>query len=578
MAKSDWHLIHTALEFWHPNPATYAWSWQGSTFFRWNEKAITLAEGPGDTYPCVYLFDKYSYTKLVDLHAWEGTLNNITSFVFFNNAMYLCGGYGVGGFPAQQRVITVVKIASDLNISKVVDTLTGTGGIIPLPEDPDHYTAASGQLSVINNSLRLIFSHQNPFGAVHPTHTIYGSPSGSAWWREMDNIIDPDGFMRSSKSYIIPTSQNSGLAGFDWQDIGMDLQFAGYQFSNGYWAEVAGTTTAEKYNRLFITYGPGIIHNDANDQDVEITNNWTNNTLFLPEPIYTGPTGLVIWQGTWWWSGPTFYAGTPTQVYWWHYPTKDWILDAGYNAGEPEAGEGFVLNNTLGVLWGVPEYGTVDGIYYRDKQGFGTGKSYGKSWKLSIDRDEERVYASTYTLSDTPEFWRISSDLNTVDLIEYSTISGAPGLIQSYYDDAVVLGGIFVDSILRYSTDTYTTGIEYIEIPSGVLYATALETQLNQPTLANMFVCTTPSPSGSNSIPMLFNASGHYDGGVLVAGTGIIYFEARGSTRNRDNDIFIGQATLDNMAKVQYTMDLGDNFEIRDTGLPDTIVTDLEFA
>jgi hypothetical protein len=68
-----------------------------------------------------------------------------------------------------------------------------------------------------------------------------------------------------------------------------------------------------------------------------------------------------------------------------------------------------------------------------------------------------------------------------------------------------------------------------------------------------------------------------YTSGGLVLMSGVMHFDARESCRNWDQ-IFIGQQTTGNASIVQYTEDMGSSFVIRDIGLPDLTITDMEFS
>jgi hypothetical protein len=571
MAVGDWNLVHTGYQLWYPNPESFyePWVWNSTSFYRYNESIVTLAKGPGDSKYHVYLFDQYSISKLVDLSSIYSTYNGFRfdSFVKLGDSLLICGVYFTYIFGVAQAIIAVFKIDGDLNITKTVDSYAGYG----VGPHTGPWPAWSPKLGIVRGNLKLIYQVGGAIlGGGEVVNFIYTSPSGTNWFKELEDDATSGGGIKgplSSRNFVVATSGYDGLALFSYQVIPTQYG-AGYQFTNGSWSLINKTfTNSSYYQRLFAAYSSGVIHNLSTDNEIYITQDITTDTKFAETiPTSGRTTGFTPWTGTWWISGPD--GSGDTDVYYWNYPTNAWVLDADFSTGN--AGVGFALVNVDGTLWGLPISGDSHGVYYRDRAGFGFAKKGGRSWKLSIDRGEDQVYASTYTQTANPEFWKVASDLGTVTPIGYSTISGAPGIVHSHYTNHVVIGGVFSDSLLRYSDDAFVTAASDIIAPSGVAYASTIEQLMDNPYLdGNLFVAVVLTDD--SGAPM------KYTGGELVLMSGNMHFDARESCRNWDQ-IFIGQQTTGNASIVQYTENMGNSFEIRDTGLPDLTITDMEFS
>lgn len=571
MAVGDWNLVHSGYELWYPDPESYdePWVWNATSFYRFNESVVTLAKGPSDSKDHLYLFDQYSISKILDFSSLYSTYNGLRldgSFIKFGDSLLISGVYFVVEFGISRAVVVVFKIDSDLNIWKTVDSYSGQG----VGPHTGPWPGWSPKLGIIRNSVKLIYQVGGALmGGGEVANYIYTSPDGTNWFQELEDDATSSGTIKdsdSSKNFVVPISRYSGLALFAYTVDGTDYG-AGYQFANGGWSLINKTfSDTSHYKRLFGARN-GVIHNLSTDTDVYITSNITTDARFAADQAtLTRETGFAAWSGTWWISGPD--GSGDTDVYYWNYPTNDWILDASFPTSA--AGVGFALVNVDGTLWGLPIDGSSNGVYYRDRAGFGFAKNGGRSWKLSIDRGEGQVYASTYTQTANPEFWMVSSDLGTVTPIGYSTVSGSPGIVHSHYTNHCVIGGAFTDHLLRYTDDAFTTAASEIGVPSGVSYASTIEQLMDNPYLeGNLFVAVVLTDE--TGAPMKYTSDG------LIYMSGVMHFDARESCRNWDQ-IFIGQQTTGNASIVQYTENMGSSFEVRDIGLPDLTITDMEWA
>ncbi|MHA2086419.1 MAG: hypothetical protein ACXABD_21960 [Candidatus Thorarchaeota archaeon] len=429
MAEGDWHLVHQDHLFWYTFPELYyePWIWNSTSFYRFNESIVALAKGPGDSNYHIYTFDQYSMSKLVDLSSiWSDYSGfRIDSFVKLGNALFISGVYFYNDFGIARAIIVVFKIDSDLNIYKTVDSYSGYG----VGPYLNPWPSWSPKLGIVAGNLKLIYQVGGAlFGGGEITNYIYTSPSGTSWFKELEDDATSGAGIKtpsSSRNFVVPTSGYTGLALFAYRVLPTEYG-AGYQFTNGHWSLINKTfTNASYYKRLFSAYN-GVTHNLSTDNEIYITWDITTDKQFAETiPTSGRTTGFASWAGTWWISGPD--GSGDNDVYYWNYPTNAWILDADFSTSD--AGDGFALVNVDGALWGQP-IRAIGGVYYRDRAGFGFAKKGGRSWKLSIDRGEDQVYASTYTQTANPEFWKVTSDLGTVTPIGYSMISGAPGIVQ----------------------------------------------------------------------------------------------------------------------------------------------------
>jgi hypothetical protein len=355
MAVGDWNLVHTGYQFWYPDPENFdePWIWNSTSFYRFNESVVTLARGPGDSDYHVYAFDQYSISKIVDLGSIWSDYNSfrVDSFVKLGNNLFIGGVYFYYEFGIARAIIVVFKIDSDLNVYKTVDSYSGQGGIGPYLSP---WPGWSPKLGIVRGNLKLIYQVGGALeGGGDVVNYIYTSPSGSSWFKELEDDATSGAGIKdsiSSRNFVVPTSGYNGLALFAYE-VHPTEYGAGYQFTNGSWSLINKTfTNSSYYKRLFSAY-QGVTHNLSTDNEVYITWDITTDTQFAETiPTSGRTTGFVTWAGTWWISGPD--GSGDTDVYYWNYPSDVWALDAGFSTGN--AGVGFALVNVDGTLWGLP--------------------------------------------------------------------------------------------------------------------------------------------------------------------------------------------------------------------------------
>lgn len=567
MAVSDWNRIHASLEVYYGNTEYGDTIVYPSPITRLNEKVMVLGKSGGDTTWCPYQLDEYSYGKIADLSTWSGELTYVGGMLFFNNRIFVAGGYLAGGSFGENNCY-LFMVESGGNKYKVIDVRAGIG--VPAPPDNDYWTCLFPKIGMVAGKLYFLFTYSKVHQGTNMHHFLYSSPDGTNWFLELDYAVPGNQLFNSDPqgNFVAPGGPRRGIALFNNKiNITTEECHGFVKTASSTWTKEAGLTPAtHRYDRMFMPFNYTSLHSAAGGFQVERTTNFTDSTLFLPTTGATNLKSLGIYSGTWWVSDRSQFTDT-NMTWYWDAPDTAWALDADFQFVGATAGKGFLLGNIMGRLWGIPT-GYAGGIWYRDKLGLGFGRgSERRSNKLSIGREEEKVYVSTYTSMDTPDFWRVDTDLTDVELITQSTISGSPGLVQSYYDDHIILGGVFFDSLLKYSDDQFTTWT-LIDVPSGVAWATAVEQLLDSTDLANLFVATY-SGADAHYAMNYSTTSGLYSVGDLP-------FWMLGTCRE-DMDIFGGQGDVDNPSIVEYTFTRGVSFEQRDTGLPNLIITDMEF-
>lgn len=573
MANSDWNRVHITLDVWYGN-GTYDDAFAYPNYItRLNENVLVLGKSGADTTWCPYQLDELNYSKVADMHVWADEMQWVSGLLLFNNKIFISSG-NLDGVSYDENNNYLFMIDSDGNKYKVIDVKAGIG--VPAPPGSDYWTGTVPRIAVLDGKLYFMFTYSRTHIGYDMHHFLYSSPNGSDWYQELDFHVPGDGtgvFNEAGyQNFLAPSAPRGGLALFNNTDHITTSKCYGFKKVTGStWSQVSGLTPAtHRYDRLFIPYAVFCLHATANGHPIERTTNFLDSTTHLPDSGASAIKGVAVYAGTWWESGRNPLVLAQNLVYYWDPTTTSWANDANFSA-DPEAGEGFILANVMGRLWGIPA-GYYGGIWYRDKTGFGfLDPAERKSNKLSIDRDESVVYVSTYTSMETPDFWRVESDLSDVNMIAQSTISGAPGLVQSYYNNHILLGGMFYDYILKYSDDYYVT-FSGIAIPSGVEWATATEQLLGSTNLENLFVAT--YSGADNHLAMNYAIA---SGGLFEVGS--LPFWMLGTCRE-DIDIFGGQgeAVRGGMDIVEYTKTMGVSFEERDIGLPDKIITDMEFA
>jgi hypothetical protein len=299
------------------------------------------------------------------------------------------------------------------------------------------------------------------------------------------------------------------------------------------------------------------------DQWLYTETGWLGYVNFKSDTGQSGDQVVGIGEGRYW-------SGANNGLSYWD--GDQWILDypnsltAGYNIHDFFAGY-------TGHVFQCYYRGSRGYIYKRDRLGGGVASALGKgSVKLSIDRDSGHVYCTTYGIDTrTTDYWRVSSDLSEVRLIDYSTVSGIYGAVHSAENDGVYCYGNIDGDIVKRSQDNGLNFALY-SVPSGlelsVLEASTLYTRRDNQLPDDIIITITISGAEIDSVYT-------YSGEWLFLSSGNFICE---SQVRRDEHTFLGVNLASGTRVVDYSSDSGYTWEAREGGLPIITINDLEFA